>query len=40
VDVVIGDTDAHLEFVERRLRRPGKEPVPGPIGRGRPNCPA
>jgi len=40
VDFVIGCDASHLDFVERRLRKPEQEPVPGPVGKGRPNCPA
>lgn len=40
VDFVIGGDASQLGFVEERLRRPEQEPIPGPIGRGRPNCPA
>jgi hypothetical protein len=40
VDFVIGRDNSHLSFVEKRLRRPDEPPIPGPIGRGRPNCPA
>lgn len=39
VDFVFGATASHLDFVKRRLRRPDQEPVPGPVGRGRPDCP-
>jgi hypothetical protein len=39
VDFVVGRDKSHLAFVEKRLRRPGEEPVPGPGGRGRPGCP-
>ncbi len=40
VDFVIGCDASHLVFVERRLRKPDQEPVPGPVGKGQPNCPA
>lgn len=40
VDFIIGRDDAQLNFVETRLRRRDEEPLPGPIGRGQPNCPA
>jgi hypothetical protein len=40
VDFVIGTDDSHLLFVERRLRKRDREPIPGPVGKGRPNCPA
>jgi hypothetical protein len=40
VDFVIGCDASQLTFVERRLRRRDQEPIPGPIGRGRPGCPA
>ena len=40
VDAVFGDTASHLGFVERRLRKRDEEPIPGPIGKGRPGCPA
>jgi Protein of unknown function (DUF4238) len=40
VEFVIGDDESQLQFVERRLRRRGEEPIPGPVGRGRPGCPA
>jgi hypothetical protein len=40
VDFVIGQDASMLEFVERNLRRLGAEPVPGPIGKGRPGCPS
>jgi hypothetical protein len=39
VDFVIGTDASHLRFVERRLRFPHDEPVPGAVGRGRPDCP-
>jgi hypothetical protein len=39
VDFVIGRDASHLAFVEKRLRRPDVEPIPGPVGRGRPGCP-
>jgi hypothetical protein len=39
VDFVIGVDDGQLRFVERRLRRPDAQPLPGPIGKCRPNCP-
>jgi Protein of unknown function (DUF4238) len=39
VDFVIGTDDSHLLFVERRLRKLDQEPVPGPVGKGRPDCP-
>ena len=35
-----GRDASQLSFVETRLRRADQEPIPGPIGRGRPNCPA
>ncbi|WP_148216797.1 DUF4238 domain-containing protein [Phenylobacterium zucineum] len=40
VDFVIGTNDSQLPFVERRLRNFGEEPIPGPIGKGQPNCPS
>lgn len=40
VDLVIGQDDKQLLFVERRLRQRDQDPVPGPVGKGRPNCPA
>ncbi len=39
VDFVVGRDASQLSFVEERLRRRDQEPRPGPIGRGRPNCP-
>lgn len=39
VDFVIGTDSSHLTFVERRLRSLSEEPVPGPVGKGRPGCP-
>jgi len=39
VDCVFGATNDQLAFVKKRLRRPDHEPVPGPIGKGRPDCP-
>lgn len=39
VDFVFGADKNHLEFVRKRLRRPDQEPTPGPIGKGRPDCP-
>ena len=39
VDHVYGSSDSHKLFVERRLRKPGQEPIPGPLGKGRPGCP-
>jgi hypothetical protein len=39
VDFVVGLDASHITFVERRLRRVGEKPIPGPIGRGRPGCP-
>lgn len=39
VDFVIGRDASQLGFVEKRLRRRDQEPLPGPIGRGQPNCP-
>ena len=40
VDFVIGQDDSMLACVEKNLRRVGAAPVPGPVGRGRPGCPA
>jgi hypothetical protein len=39
VEFVIGCDDSQLEFVERHLRKSDEEPIPGPIGKGRPDCP-
>jgi hypothetical protein len=38
VNFVFGINNSHLRFVERRLRRVGVEPIPGPVGKGRPGC--
>jgi hypothetical protein len=40
VDSVFADGPSHQTFVERRLRKRDEEPIPGPIGKGRPGCPA
>lgn len=40
VDFVVGADNSHLTFVERRLRRPDQEPIPGVIGKGRQGCPS
>ncbi len=37
---VIGRDASHLAFVEKRLRQRDQEPIPGPVGKGRPGCPA
>jgi hypothetical protein len=39
INFVIGVDASHLRFVERRLRPPDQEPIPGVIGKGRPDCP-
>lgn len=39
-DFVIGHDASQLTFVERWLRKHEEEPVPGPVGKGRPGCPA
>jgi Protein of unknown function (DUF4238) len=39
VQIVIGTSASQLAFVERRLRRRDQEPIPGLVGKGRPNCP-
>jgi Protein of unknown function (DUF4238) len=39
VQNVYGNTDSHLAFVEKRLRRPGDPPVPGLISRDEPTQP-
>ncbi len=39
VDFVIGCDGSHLAFVERHLRKTGEQPIPGPVGQGRPDCP-
>jgi len=39
VDFVIGTDNSHLSLVEQRLRKLSEEPLPGPIGKGRPGCP-
>ncbi|WP_082701826.1 DUF4238 domain-containing protein [Novosphingobium sp. FSW06-99] len=39
VDIVIGNNDAQLRFVENHLRKKKQPPAPGPVGKGQPNCP-
>ena len=38
-DLVIGNSDGQLRFVENHLRRREQVPAPGPVGKGQPNCP-
>jgi hypothetical protein len=37
---VFGNSEEHVLFIERRLRHHNEEPIPGPVGKGRPGCPA
>jgi hypothetical protein len=39
VEFVIGKDDRQLSFVENRLPKSDQEPIPGIVGKGRPNCP-